>query len=152
MNTLIELECDLLELESFANTLSIKADVGNIFLIRGDLGVGKTTFARFFINSLYNQYKVTKPEIIKSPSYPIVINYPLLQYEIYHYDLYRLKNKNELSEIGLFENLENNISIIEWPEMIINNFNLNNFYLLDLKFINSNKRKIKLQYFNSNVT
>ena len=152
MNTLIELECDLLELESFANTLSIKADVGNIFLIRGDLGVGKTTFARFFINSLYNQHKVIKPEIIKSPSYPIVINYPLLQYEIYHYDLYRLKNKNELSEIGLFENLENNISIIEWPEMIINNFNLNNFYLLDLKFINSNKRKIKLQYFNSNVT
>lgn len=147
MNILTEFECDLLELKSFANNLALNTNLGDIFLLRGDLGVGKTTFVRFYINSLYDIKNVERPENIKSPSYPILINYPLLNFEIYHYDLYRVKNKDELLEINFFENFEKNISIIEWPEIIINNFNLYSYYLIDLKFINLNKRKIKLQHF-----
>ena len=147
MNTITEFDCDLLELKSFANNLTININIGDIYLLSGDLGVGKTTFARFFINSLYDKYQINRPQSIKSPSYPILINYPLLDFEIYHYDLYRLKNINELSEIEFFENFEKNVTIIEWPEIFIKNFNLNNYYLINLKFINSNKRKIKLQHF-----
>lgn len=152
MNTITEFDCDLFELKSFANNLTINVNIGDIYLLCGDLGVGKTTFARFFINSLYDKYQINKPQSIKSPSYPILINYPLLDFEIYHYDLYRLKNINELSEIEFFENFEKNITIIEWPEIFIKNFNLNNYYLINLKFINSNKRKIKLQHFDFYVS
>ena len=152
MSILIEFECNLSELKSFANNLATDTNIGDIYLLSGDLGVGKTTFTRFFINALFDKYKINKPKNIKSPSYPILINYPLLNFEIYHYDLYRLKNKKELFELGFFENFNKNISLIEWPEIIINDFNLTNYHLINLKFIDLNKRKIKHQYFEFNVS
>lgn len=152
MNNLTTFECDLLELKSFANKLAIKTKLGEIYLLTGDLGVGKTTFTRFFIDALYDKYQIRKPENIKSPSYPVLINYPLLNFEIYHYDLYRLKKIDELLEIDFFENFEKNVSIIEWPEIIIKNFNLNNYHLINLNFVNINIRKIQHQYFNLNVS
>ena len=152
MSILIEFECNLSELKSFANNLATDTNISDIYLLSGDLGVGKTTFTRFFINALFDKYKINKPKNIKSPSYPILINYPLLNFEIYHYDLYRLKNKKELFELGFFENFKKNISLIEWPEIIINDFNLTNYHLINLKFIDLNKRKIKHQYFEFNVS
>ena len=152
MSILIEFECNLSELKSFANNLATDTNISDIYLLSGDLGVGKTTFARFFINALFDKYKINKPKNIKSPSYPILINYPLLNFEIYHYDLYRLKNKKELFELGFFENFNKNISLIEWPEIIINDFNLTNYHLINLKFIDLNKRQIKHQYFEFNVS
>ena len=150
MREIIEIECNILELESLAFNLAVKTNIGDIYMLSGDLGVGKTTFARFFINSLYKKNKLTKPENIKSPSFPILINYPILDYEIFHYDLFRIKNENELSEIGLFENFQNNISVIEWPEIIINNFKIPNYYLIKLEFVNIDKRGIKMQHFQIN--
>ena len=152
MSILIEFECNLSELKSFANNLATDTNISDIYLLSGDLGVGKTTFTRFFINALFDKYKINKPKNIKSPSYPILINYPLLNFEIYHYDLYRLKNKKELFELGFFENFKKNISLIEWPEIIINDFNLTNYHLINLKFIDLNKRQIKHQYFKFNVS
>ena len=152
MSILIEFECNLSELKSFANNLATDTNISDIYLLSGDLGVGKTTFTRFFINALFDKYKINKPKNIKSPSYPILINYPLLNFEIYHYDLYRLKNKKELFELGFFENFKKNISLIEWPEIIINDFNLTNYHLINLKFIDLNKRQIKHQYFELNVS
>ena len=78
MNIFTELDCDLLGLKSCAINLANNTNIGDIFLLTGDLGVGKTTFTRFFINSLYDKYSIEKPKNIKSPSYPILINYPLL--------------------------------------------------------------------------
>lgn len=144
MNILLEFECDLKELNNFSKKLAKQTEFGDIFFLKGDLGVGKTTFARSFINSLCDRYQVKRPENIKSPSYPIMINYPLLTNEIYHYDFYRLTNKNELSEIGLFEELEKNILIIEWPDIILNNFDLSKYYLLQFEFVDYNKRLIKI--------
>ena len=152
MSILIEFECNLSELKSFANNLATDTNISDIYLLSGDLGVGKTTFARFFINALFDKYKINKPKNIKSPSYPVLINYPLLNFEIYHYDLYRLKNKKELLELGFFENFKKNISLIEWPEIIINDFNLTNYHLINLKFIDANKRQIKHQYFEFDVS
>ena len=73
-----------------------------------------------------------------------------MNFEIYHYDLYRLKNKNELTEIEFFDNFEKNISIIEWPEIVINELTHQNYFIIDFKFISSKKRKIKCQHFFSN--
>ena len=152
MSILTEFECNLSELKSFANNLATDTNISDIYLLSGDLGVGKTTFTRFFINALFDKYKISKPKNIKSPSYPILINYPLLNFEIYHYDLYRLKNKKELLELGFFESFKKNISLIEWPEIIINDFNLTNYHLINLKFIDANKRQIKHQYFEFDVS
>ena len=129
MNILKEFECDLVKLKSFAKSLAINANIGDIYLLCGDLGVGKTTFSRFFINSLYDKYKKKLESKIKSPSYPLLINYPLLDFEIYHYDLYRLKDLNELLEIDFFENFKKNITLIEWPEIIIDRFKFNKYYV-----------------------
>jgi len=146
LNTLLELECDLLELKSFAKMLAIKTSGADIFLLKGELGVGKTTFAKSFINSLFDKYKVRRPENIKSPSFPIMINYPIMYYEINHYDLYRLINKSELLEIGFYEDIEKNISIIEWPDILIKNSILTNYYLIEFDFIDLDNRAIKLQH------
>jgi len=93
---------------------------------------------------------MTKPESIKSPSFPIMISYPLRYYEIFHYDFYRVTDKIELNEIGIFEELEKNISIIEWPEIILKNFRLENYYLLEFKIIDSNKRLLKVFHTDKN--
>jgi len=146
LNILLEFECDLFELNIFAKNLAVRTVYSDIFLLKGELGVGKTTFARSFINSLFDQHKLKRPGNIKSPSFPIMINYPIMDYEINHYDLYRLINKSELLEIGFYEDTENNISIIEWPDIIIKNSILDNYYLIEFDFVDLNKRAIKLQH------
>ena len=83
----------------------------------GQIGVGKTTFARILINDYENQKKIKKSEVL-SPTFNIVFQYDIKDFTIEHYDLYRLKNENEIKNIGLFENLEESIIIVEWPELI----------------------------------
>ncbi len=69
-----------------------------------------------------------------------------MDYEINHYDLYRLINKSELLEIGFYEDIEKNISIIEWPVILITNSILTNYYLIEFDFIDLDNRVIKLQH------
>ena len=146
MNTLLELECDLKLLNDFSQKLAGKIQVGDIIFLSGDLGVGKTTFSRLLINSLFDKQNISKPTNIKSPSFPIMINYYLRNYEICHYDLFRLKDKSELIDIGFFENLKKNLSIIEWPDLILDNFLVSNYYLIKFDFIDENKRLIIAQH------
>lgn len=82
-----------------------------IIFLNGELGSGKTTFARFFISALgYHG-------LVKSPSYTLVETYSLLKYRILHLDLYRLQLPSELLEIGLYDEFdEAAIWLIEWPE------------------------------------
>jgi len=141
---LIEYYCDLEQLNKFSQKFAQKASVGDIIFLKGELGVGKTTFARFFINALFDNLSLQKPQSIKSPSFPIMINYSLLNYEIFHYDLFRIKNIDELSEIGIFENSQQNITIVEWPELIMNNLSDMNFYLIEFQLIDLSKRYLKI--------
>jgi tRNA A37 threonylcarbamoyladenosine biosynthesis protein TsaE len=69
-----------------------------------------------------------------------------MDYEINHYDLYRLINMSELLEIGFYEDIEKNISIIEWPDILIKNSILTNYYLIEFDFIDLDNRAIKLQH------
>ena len=103
MFKLLETKSDLDQLENIAKNISLKANIGDIFLIKGELGVGKTTLARYLINSIFIKNSKKKPDIIKSPSFPIMINYSLLDFDILHFDLYRVNNKKELVELNFFE-------------------------------------------------
>ena len=87
-----------------------------IFLI-GEIGVGKTTFTRYLINYLQKKEGSKVTEVL-SPTFNLLYEYNLKKYKIMHYDLYRLKNEKELNNLGIFQENENAIKIIEWPSLI----------------------------------
>ena len=92
---------------------------GDVVFLHGEIGVGKTTFARLLINGFESEKKLKKSEIL-SPTFNIVFEYQIKEFTIKHFDLYRLKNSDDIKNVGLFENLEQSITLIEWPELIIN--------------------------------
>ena len=92
---------------------------GDVVFLHGEIGVGKTTFARLLINSFENEKKLKRSEVL-SPTFNIVFEYEIKEFTIKHFDLYRLKNDNDVKNIGLYENLEQSITLIEWPELIKN--------------------------------
>ncbi len=85
-----------------------------IFLF-GELGSGKTTFARSLINQLQEKNKVNKTQV-PSPTFNLLYEYEIKSLKVMHYDLYRLKTNKEIEQLGIFEDSSNLISIIEWPE------------------------------------
>ena len=107
----------ILELEKISNKIKKILSQGDVVFLYGEIGVGKTSFARILINSYENQKKLKKSEVL-SPTFNIVFEYDIKDFTIEHYDLYRLKNEKEIKNIGLFENLEKSIIIVEWPELI----------------------------------
>ena len=87
-----------------------------IFLI-GEIGVGKTTFTRYLINYLQKKDGSKISEVL-SPTFNLLYEYDLKKYKIMHFDLFRLKDEKELKNIGLFQQNQNAIKIIEWPSLI----------------------------------
>ena len=146
MFNLLKTKTNLKQLEIIAKKLASKSLIGDIYLLSGELGAGKTTFIRFFIYSIFSRNLIKKPNSIKSPSFPIMINYPVKNFEVFHYDLYRLKNEKEIQELNVIENLKENITLIEWPQMIINNLQIDNYFLINLKIINPCERIIKITH------
>ena len=105
------------DLEKISNKIKKKLTPGDVIFLYGEIGVGKTTFARLLINN-YEKEKNLKVSEVLSPTFNIVFEYDIKKFTIKHYDLYRLKNDNDIKNIGLFEDLERTITLIEWPELI----------------------------------
>ena len=89
-----------------------------IFLI-GEIGVGKTTFTRKFINYLQKKAGDKQTEVL-SPTFNLLYEYDIRKIKIMHYDLYRIKKKEELNQLSIFNENEKTVKIIEWPELIKN--------------------------------
>ena len=137
------LTLDLKGLENFCEEIAPKLKIGDIICLFGELGSGKTTAVRNLINSIYKRNKLQKPISIKSPSFPILLTYEVNNFEIYHYDLYRISKRNDLSEINIFEELNNSITFIEWPEIILDMLKDYNFYSINLVIADEDTRIIK---------
>ena len=105
------------DLQKITNRIKKILLPGDVIFLYGQIGVGKTTFARLLINNYENEKKLKKSEVL-SPTFNIMFEYDIKDFTIEHYDLYRLKNEKEIKNIGLFANLEKNITIVEWPELI----------------------------------
>lgn len=102
----------LQDTKSLARYIASISKVGDVLLLKGNLGSGKTAFTRFFVGSLVDDAYVS------SPTFSLVNVYDGSRYEIWHYDLYRVKHREELRELGIDDALSNAITVIEWPELI----------------------------------
>tara|TARA_B100001769_G_C21903493_1_gene487760 strand:- start:323 stop:805 length:483 start_codon:yes stop_codon:yes gene_type:complete len=102
--------------------------VGDVLFLIGELGVGKTTFIKFLINffQINKNHSVTE---IPSPTFNLINEYQIDSLILKHYDLYRIKNEKELNSIGIFEDNSEQITLIEWPEIIKNHKIKNIVYL-----------------------
>ena len=103
--------------EELATQILKKLKPGNIVFLYGEMGVGKTTFVRYLINKFQknDDLKITE---ITSPTFNLLNEYQLNKIKINHYDLFRVKSIEEMKDLDLFENNDNLITLIEWPEII----------------------------------
>lgn len=107
---------NLEDTKKLAEEIADKINLGEVITLKGTLGAGKTFFTNCFINYLMKKNNLQEVEVA-SPTFNIVKEYQLNNYSIYHFDLYRLKNKNELYELDIENCFENGITLIEWPEI-----------------------------------
>ncbi len=99
--------------EAFAQTLAARAQPGDVLLLEGPLGAGKTSFARAFIRALAGDPALQIP----SPTFTLVQTYETSKGEIWHYDLWRLQDHHGLAELGWDEAAEH-ITLVEWPDRL----------------------------------
>ena len=97
--------------------LSTTVKKGDVLFFYGEIGVGKTTFIRYLINNLQKKNRLKLTEV-PSPTFNLLNEYEIKNLLIQHYDLFRLKNINETKNIGLLENCNNVLTLVEWPEKI----------------------------------
>ena len=104
---------------------------GDIVFLIGEMGVGKTTFVRYLINEFQKKNNLDPTEVT-SPTFNILNEYQIEDINIKHYDLYRLKEFNEINNLGILEDTENSLILIEWPTLLLDN--LNNFIKLSFDY------------------
>lgn len=95
---------------ALAAALAATCRKGDCILLSGDLGTGKTTFARGFIRSLGCQDEVVSPTFTLTQTYESPAGL-----SIWHYDLYRVEKQQDLDQLGLEEALDHGVALIEWP-------------------------------------
>jgi tRNA threonylcarbamoyladenosine biosynthesis protein TsaE len=124
--------------EKFAEQFSKKLSGTEIIALYGDLGAGKTSFTRGLAKGLEVEDSVT------SPTFAIVNEYSGI-YPLYHFDMYRIENWNDLESIGFFDYINNGVIIIEWSENIEGALPSEVIKIFIDKTDNENERIIKIE-------
>lgn len=126
--------------KKFAKTLK----GGEVILLSGDLGAGKTTFTQ----SLFKALKVK--DYVTSPTFTLLKEYHVKKFDLYHFDMYRIENEDEAQEFGIEEyfNKPNSIVVIEWYEKIAGLIPKNNI-LIKIKKIKETEREFEFVYNNN---
>jgi len=104
--------------EEFAIKFLKKIKPKDVIFLYGEMGVGKTTFVRHLINKLQKENNEILTEVT-SPTFTILNEYQIKKIKVNHYDLYRLKSTEELKDLNIFNDKLNSITLIEWPQIII---------------------------------
>ena len=135
---------DLNKLKEVASKISNFIEKGDNFYLFGELGVGKTIFARFLINQLQIKKNLNTTEVL-SPTFNILNEYKIKNITIKHFDLYRIKSEAELANLGLFEE-KDDVNLIEWPEIL----NIKDVKKIELHFSYGNNFKNRNLLISSN--
>ena len=111
-------------------------------MLRGELGTGKTTIVKSVLK------KIGVNEVVTSPTFSIVNEYNSAETIVYHFDLYRIENTEELDVIGFEDYIySQNICFIEWPEIVLDKINFK--YLdIEVKYLDENNREILISEIN----
>tara|TARA_X000000368_G_scaffold110045_1_gene85613 strand:- start:1132 stop:1539 length:408 start_codon:yes stop_codon:yes gene_type:complete len=133
----LELIYKLSEIEKASNFV-LKNVNRDIILIIGEVGTGKTTLIKEYCKLIGVE------EIVNSPTYTLINEYQNKSGKIVHMDLYRVEDVKEINELGLFEYLDKNIVIIEWPEIILKMIDVK-YSLINITFINEKERKLSIK-------
>ena len=110
---------------------------GEYIFLYGEMGVGKTTFVKYFINKfqINEQLKLTE---VTSPTFNLLNEYETNNFVIKHYDLFRIKKSSEIKDLDIFEKNEKIITLVEWPQLLKNS---NKAKKIDLFFKYENELK-----------
>ena len=120
---------------------------GEIVYLYGEMGVGKTTFVRYLINQFQKDKKLRITEVT-SPTFNLLNEYDINDLVIKHYDLFRLKDESEIKNLDLFENNQNTITLIEWPQLISKNKSIKTIDLIFSYENELNNRSVKIDGLN----
>ena len=120
---------------------------GEIVYLYGEMGVGKTTFVRYLINQFQKNKKLHITEVT-SQTFNLLNEYDINDLVIKHYDLFRLKDESEITNLDLFENNQNTITLIEWPQLISKNKSIKTIDLIFNYENEFNNRSVKIDGLN----
>ena len=101
------------ETAKVAQELASHLQPRDVILLKGDLGTGKSTFARALIQALCGPHTE-----VPSPTFTLVQTYDTPKFVLWHFDLYRLEHPDEIHELGIEEAFQTGVCLIEWPERL----------------------------------
>ena len=109
---------------------------GEFVFLYGEMGVGKTTFVKYFVNEFQKKNNLLQTEIT-SPTFSLLNEYQVKDIRIKHYDLFRINKREDVKSLDIFEKDNKLITLIEWPQLIddtqdIKSIDLTFSYLNDL--------------------
>ena len=119
--------------EKFSNYLK----KGDIVYLLGEIGTGKTTFVKYFINKFQTDEQLKLTEVT-SPTFNLLNEYETKHFTIKHYDLFRIKNSLEIKDLDIFDVKSQTITFIEWPQILENKAKVKS---IDLLFAYENELK-----------
>ena len=127
----------------FGQLLAENVVAGDTVLLSGDVGVGKTALARSCIQARLSE--IGAMEDVPSPTYTLVQVYDLTTTQIWHAELYRLNSIDELYELGLDQDFEESICLIEWPNLL-GSLRPEGALALQMDAIDDDRRRVSLEW------
>ena len=117
---------------------------GEFIFLFGEIGVGKTTFVKYFINEYQKINNLTQTEIT-SPTFSLLNEYQVKDIRIKHYDLFRINRKEDINNLDIFEKDNKLITLIEWPQLIADKQDIK-FITLTFNYLNQlNDRTVDIK-------
>ena len=117
---------------------------GEFIFLYGEMGVGKTTFVKYFINEYQKINNLTQSEIT-SPTFSLLNEYQVKDIRIKHYDLFRINRKEDINNLDIFEKDNKLITLIEWPQLIADKQDIE-FITLTFNYLNQlNDRTVDIK-------
>ena len=117
---------------------------GEFVFLYGEMGVGKTTFVKYFINEYQKINNLTQSEIT-SPTFSLLNEYQVKDIRIKHYDLFRINRKEDIDNLDIFEKDNKLITLIEWPQLIADKKDIK-FITLTFNYLNDlNDRTVDIK-------
>ena len=117
---------------------------GEFIFLYGEMGVGKTTFVKYFINEYQKINNIAQTEIT-SPTFSLLNEYQVKDIRIKHYDLFRINRKEDVNNLDIFEKDNKLITLVEWPQLIVDTQGIK-FIALTFNYLNDlNDRTVDIK-------